>query len=411
MRITHIIAGNLNEGAARGAYWLHLQLLKNGVESQIITNSKYIIKDKKISYVQQGILNKIYFALISRLFKLSLNIYPNRKKYIFSSGLFGSNIKLNKFYLNADVIHLHWINGLISTNVISQINKPLIWTLRDMWPFTGGCHVSMGCDRYKIGCGKCPILGSSSEFDLTKLFLLQKKNKFHKSLQLVGISKWITDCARNSLIFNQNPIAHIPNLINLDNFYPANKEFAKKSLNLPNSKKIILVAAQNLDDPWKGFDLLVESMRFLNTKNCHFVFFGRISTYKFKKLNYSYSELGFLDDDQSLRLAYSAADVFAAPSMFESFGKMIAEAMSCGTPAVCFNTSGQKDIIEHKVSGFKADPYDPINFAEGIDWVLTRDKESYLNLCESATLRILTQFNPDHTANAYISLYKKIIED
>jgi glycosyltransferase involved in cell wall biosynthesis len=411
MKITHIIAGNLNEGAARGAYWLHLQLLKNGVESQIITNSKYIIKDEKISYVQQGILNKIYFALISRLLKLPLFIYPNKKKYIFSSGLFGSKIKLNKFYLNADVIHLHWINGLISTNVISQINKPLIWTLRDMWPFTGGCHVSMGCDRYQIGCGKCPILGSSSELDLTKLFLLQKKEKFHKSLQLVGVSKWITDCAKNSLIFNQNPIVHIPNLINLDIFYPVNKKFARKTLNLPLSKKIILVAAQNLDDPWKGFDLLLESTKYLKTKNWHFVFFGRISTYKLKILNHSYSDLGFLDDDQLLRLAYSAADVFAAPSMFESFGKMIAESMSCGTPAVCFNTSGQKDIIEHEVSGFKADPYDPISFAKGVDWVLTRDKESYLNLCEYATLRILTQFNPDLIANAHVTLYKKVIQN
>jgi hypothetical protein len=154
MKILHIVGGELSSGAARGAYWLQKGLLNLGINSQLLTSSKETYGDQKVTSITSDKTGK-FFALLRKQADHSLqSFYGNRKKLIFSVGLFGFDFTKTREYQEADIIHLHWIcGGLVNIKHLSKIDKPLVWTMRDMWPMTGGCHYSLDCERYKVGCG------------------------------------------------------------------------------------------------------------------------------------------------------------------------------------------------------------------------------------------------------------------
>jgi glycosyltransferase involved in cell wall biosynthesis len=118
------------------------------------------------------------------------------------------------------------------------------------------------------------------------------------------------------------------------------------------------------------------------------------------------TSLGYLSGTEALRTAYSAADVFVAPSRADSFGKTLVEAMSCGTPVVCFNATGPKDIVEHRICGYLAEPFNPLDLAQGIQWVLDQPVETFAELCRNARERAQQCFDSRVIAKAYLALYR-----
>ncbi len=161
MNVLHLVAGELDGGAARGAYWLHRALLELGVDSTILTNAKDTLGDESVISLTQSSLGKLKFAVLHRIGLLPIKAYRNRESLTFNTGLDGIDVTRHPAYESADLVHLHWVNGLVSMRSLRRVKKPLVWTMRDMWPFTGGCHYSMGCDRFRSGCGHCPQLGST----------------------------------------------------------------------------------------------------------------------------------------------------------------------------------------------------------------------------------------------------------
>ena len=113
-----------------------------------------------------------------------------------------------------------------------------------------------------------------------------------------------------------------------------------------------------------------------------------------------------MHDFISMRLIYSAADVFVAPSITEAFGKTIAEAMACGTPAVSFDATGPKDIIDHEQNGYLARPFDASDLAKGISWVLQSDN---CLLSDNARKKIATTFDSRVVAARYKELYEELV--
>jgi glycosyltransferase involved in cell wall biosynthesis len=220
---------------------------------------------------------------------------------------------------------------------LRKINKPIVWTMRDMWPLTGGCHYAMDCEQYRTGCGKCPQLGSQFIHDLSRLVVSNKRRSLKKRMRLIGISEWLSSCARDSFVFSGFKIDTIANNIDTDQFFPVNRVNAREILGLPSNKKIVLVGATSITDFYKGYDLFVESIKSLDMSDIHVVIFGNTNTQALEKLGAQHTILGYLADTISLRLAYSASDVFVAPSRMEAFGKTLVEAMACGTPVVCFD--------------------------------------------------------------------------
>ena len=413
MRVLHLVGGSIESGAGKGALWLHLAQLESGIDSTLVTNSEIGEKYKKLKVFNIcSRLGAYFFEFNKRVLNyLPLKFYKRRNKTIFSSGLDGVNFLDLDCYKNADIIHLHWINGLVSTRLLKKINKPIVWTLRDMWPFTGGCHISMGCTRYENSCGSCPQLGSTSKYDFSRIIYKSKIRYYPSDIVIVGISKWIANCAKESSIFSHNRIEVISNNVNTDLFYPLDKNIARSKLKLNESLKIILLGAEVVGEPWKGFSLFVESLQFLEKSNLHFVFFGKVSSKEIEKLGISYSILGRINSIEELSVIYSAADVFVAPSIYDSFGKTIVEAMACQTLVVCFDATGPKDIVEHKKTGYKALPYSSHDLSNGINWVLNLKPNEYFDLALYSRSRAITLYDSKIIANRYKQLYRNILSN
>ena len=305
---------------------------------------------------------------------------------------------LNKW---AYIINLHLIkNGTIRLNSIRRINKPIVWTIRDMWPFTGGCHYSLDCSKYLESCSNCPIIQKYKFFNITNR-LHGYKNKIYTSkinLNLVSISSWVSECIKNRILKNhRNRIIFNP--IDLTKFFPIDSITSRNILGLPLDRKILLVGSVKGDDRYKGWIEFVSSMKGLSSDILIVTFGKNISI---PSIRHEVINMGYLADEVSMRLLYSSADVFVAPSIQEAFGKTVAESLACGTPCVAFNNSGPKDIIDHLVNGYLAKLEDDSDLTRGIDYFLNINKKEYTNNCVE---KIRSRMSSDLIARQYMDYY------
>jgi glycosyltransferase involved in cell wall biosynthesis len=410
MNILHFSAGSLGGGAARGAYCLHKGLVDLGVESFFVSSGRNNPSDDRLISLNNGVGQNLKFVALPRLGSLPKYFYVKRKPFLFSTGLEGIDITNLEAYRDADIIHLHWINGLLSLKTLKKIKKPVVWTIRDMWPFTGGCHYSMGCDGYTASCGECPQLGSKSKKDLSSFVYRTKKRSLPKTIRPIGISEWITNRANESDIFSGYPVKTIYNNIDLKSFYPEDKVLARKKLGLSESNKIVLIGANSVTDFYKGFDLFLKSLTYFSPDEFQIVTFGTAEIELCKNIKMEVSNLGFITSDEKLRWLYSAADVFVAPSRMDAFGKTVAESMACATPVVCFDACGPSEIVAHKTTGYKAEPFKCEDMANGINWVLNLKGESLKCIQDSSVDRVRTMFNVDVIAKQYHSVYQDMLK-
>ena len=176
------------------------------------------------------LLLKIWYLLPISKFKKWLNFYrfayerflffirekSKAVRFLFSIANVGEDIHKRKDVKQADIVHFHWINeGFISIAGIRKIFKkqksPVVWTLHDMWSFTGGCHHSGDCDRFKQSCGECPFLKHPSAHDLSYRILQKKKKAFAQAnLTVVTCSQWLGGKARESALFANINVVSIP---------------------------------------------------------------------------------------------------------------------------------------------------------------------------------------------------------
>jgi glycosyltransferase involved in cell wall biosynthesis len=328
---------------------------------------------------------------------------------VFSTGITGYPVHKHPQVAAADIINLHWVNsGFVSLSDLIKINKPIVWTLRDMWPMTGICHYALDCHRYKNQCGRCPQLHSHLEYDLSRIIMRRKIKALSKiEVTAVGISRWISECARESAPFRNKRIEVIHNAIDTHGFQPIDKVTARMIFGIPN-KKCILIGAHNVTSYYKGIKEFFDALRLLsNKKKYHVIVFGQQNNDVMAKADIEYTSLGFLHDMPSLRLAYSAADVFVAPSRAEAFGKTLAEAMACGTPVVAFDATGPKDIVDHQLNGYLAKPFDTEDLAHGIEWVISHPQPELL--AKEARDKSMRAFAPNVIARKYLDLYTTIL--
>ena len=407
--VLHLVAGRLDGGAARGAYWLHKALRSKGVGSTILTNARDDLGDSSVISINQNLLNRINLAARREIGRLPVMAYRQRQPTAFNTSFAGIDFTRHDAYEAADIVHLHWVNGLVSTRSLSHVEKPIVWTLRDMWPFTGGCHHALDCDRFTERCGRCPQLGSTNENDLSRRLLTQKAASVPGKLSVVGISQWISEQAKKSSVFGQCNVSTISNNIDTDLFFPVKKALARRELGFEDGLRTVLIGAQDIGSVYKGFDLFLEALDDLRGEGFRLLTFGKPAAGMPEHASFAVTQLGPLGDATLLRLAYSAADVFVAPSRAESFGKTLAEAMGCGTPVVCFDATGPRDIVEHLKDGYKARPFDPGDLANGIRWVLSLDAAEHQSLCHRARQHAVARFDSRVAADQYLDIYRALL--
>ena len=411
MKTLSLSTSDIEGGAARAAYRLHQALQQIDVSSQMVVRAKFSIDRTVIA--EKGILTKLGPPLGG----LPLRFYPKRDRTLFSPQWFPDAIAPKVKQLNPDLVHLHWIcNGYLQIETLAKLKRPLVWTLHDMWAFTGGCHYSQECERYTHSCGACPQLKSNRNWDLSRL-VWQRKARAWKELNLTIVtpSSWLAQCAHSSALFKDLPIEVIPHGLDLEKYKPIEPQTARKLLNLPQNKQLILFGASpgTTGDSRKGFHLLQPAIQNLSNSEwqnqIELVVFGASPPEKPVDLGFRTHHLGQFYDYISLALVYSAADVMVVPSMQEAFGQTASEALACGTPVVAFNATGLTDIVDHQQNGYLAKPFEVEDLAQGIVWVL-ENKERHEKLRMFAREKAEREFTLELQARRYLSLFTKILE-
>lgn len=413
MKVLHLSTQDTNGGAARAAYRLHKGLQNIGLDSQMLVQEKSS-SDKtviapKIRLFQGIAKTKLTFET------LPLKLYRNRSKDTFFSQWLPDRVLPQVAQINPDIINLHWISGaFIQIESIAKFKQPLVWTLHDMWVFTGGCHVARDCQRYTQSCGACPQLNSTNDWDLSRWVHKRKvKALSNLNLTLIAPSAWIAECARSSSLFKSSRVEIIPHGLNTQKYRPIKQNLAREILNLPQDKKLILFGAlEATSDRNKGFHLLQPALQQLSQSgwenNTEVVIFGASQPENPPELGFKTHYLGHLYDDTSLAAVYSAADVMLVPSLQESFGQTASESLACGTPVVAFNATGLKDIVSHQQCGYLAKPYDVDDFAKGITWVLENTQRQE-KLSFYAREKAEREFKLELQARRYSTLFEEVI--
>lgn len=403
---------DIEGGAARAAYRLHTGLKLSGIDSRMLVGLKHSDDLNVIAPTTK--LGKGMAILSPTLDTLPLGFYRKRDRTIFSPACVPENIAKKVSLYNPDIIHLHWIaGGFLRIETLRKFQKPIVWTLHDMWAFTGGCHYDESCGRYQDSCGTCPQLNSKKQSDLSYC-VWKRKMKIWKDLNITIVtpSRWLAECAKKSSIFQKRLVNVIPNGLNIEIYKPVDKGIARERLGLPMDKKLILFGAVNAtSDKRKGYHFLKPAIEGLvNVGFCEkaeLVIFGASEPLEPQNFGMKAHYMGQLHDDISLALLYGATDIFVAPSIQENLSNTVMEALACGTPCVAFDIGGMPDMIVHEYTGYLARSFEAEDLAQGIAWVLKDDKRLKI-LSQQARQKVEKEFDMRLMARRYLDLYKEI---
>jgi len=408
MNILHLNTSDINGGAARAASRLHQALIQEGVASRMLVQVK--TGDAPTVTGPESPAERVMSRIRPDLDQLPLRCYSRRGKTLFHPAWVPSRALTKINQINPDVVHLHWVNGgFLRVEDIARIKQPVVWSLHDMWAFTGGCHYDDGCGKYLTACEACPILKARKKTDLSARIFKRKQRAFSdvSEVTVVGISRWLCDAARNSTLFRNKRIVNIPNPISPDHFRPVEKQQARDMLGLPTDKKIVLFGAHYvLVEPRKGFSLFCQALKGVKTKDVEIAVFGAGRPLAGDVFSFPAHYLGVLHDDLSLRVIYSAADVIVVPSLQENLSNIIMESLACGTPVVGFRIGGNPDMIDHKQNGYLADNLDPAELARGIEWVLEHPAPATLS--QKARQKVIDNFSARQVAGRFLKLYEQL---
>jgi glycosyltransferase involved in cell wall biosynthesis len=413
MNVLFLNAWDTEGGAARAAYRLLGGMRQLGVDARMLVKKKNSTND--FIFGPRTRTDRVMAFLRPILEYYCIKRYPNWNRLSFSPALFPDRLLGQVKKLAPDIIHLHWVgDGFLKVETLARFKRPLVWTLHDSWPFTGGCHMPFDCLRYRQSCGACPTLGSDREDDLSRRLWRRKQQTWRNlDLTVVSPSRWLAECARSSSLFGNTPIEVIPNGLDLQRYRPIDKRIARQALSLPQNRKLLLFGGiRSTSDRNKGFHLLQEALRKLSadgwSRKCELLVFGADPPASLPDFGIKANYLGWLHDDTSLVLYYAAADVFVFPSLQETLGYTAMEAMACGTPCVAFNQGGVPDLIDHKRNGYLAEPFKSEDLEKGIGWVL-ESEERQVHLSRQARLKVEEEFSLHDVAKLYASLYEELL--
>ncbi len=336
-------------------------------------------------------------------------------RFLFNSGLFGRDLRTHPSIQSADIIHLHFTNfGFLSIKNIEQLcslGKPVVWTLHDMWAFTGGCHHSGTCENYQSKCGFCTEFMQKPGINDLSHRLWERKIKAFRNpnLHIITCSHWLRHRAIKSSILKNQQIISIPNTLDLDQiFVPKHKKEAKLSLGLDPEKTLILFVAVRPNAPKKGFKQFIETVQFLeNRTSIQIGIIGNVlDKTPFEAMNLPIHFFGHIQQSEKMATIYQSSDVYVTTSLEENLPNTIMEAMACGTPCVGFEVGGIPEMIEHLENGYVAKAFDVSDFAKGIQEVLANGQE----MGEKARIKALNNYSEQVIAHKHLDFYQQCFQ-
>ena len=316
-------------------------------------------------------INNIKIFLNKIIKKTLLIIYNLKYDNTINFNLFNSHLldKINKS--NFNIINLHWLgNDTLSLNDVNRINKKVIITLHDMWPYTAVEHY-METEEYL----KKYTVNSKNKTNIFIDKIFQNKVKNFKNISnVICASRWQKKMVEKSLIFKQAKKHLIPLPLYFDYWKPIEKKKAKKKLNISNDYySLFLPLSSRFASKRKGLDLLIKSLNKINNIKIILI------TTNYKKINFKNKNIHHINfknsnSNKDLIRIYSATDLFLMPSRYESFGQTLLEAQACNCPAIVFKKTGCEDLIINKTNGYKAEYLNVNDLVKGISWCYKKFK-------------------------------------
>ena len=419
MKILHINKNDSGGGAAVAALRIHRALRSSGTDSNFLVLTKQS-NDPQTNAVGHGLLHTMmshYHFIAERV-----NFLKDEKdvslRYAFSPASTGFDISQHPLVQEADILHLHWINqGFLSLSTLDnlfKLKKPIIWTLHDMWPFTGGCHYAGSCMEFNEHCGYCPFLKHPGRRDLSNRIYLQKKKIYNNaSLNIVACSKWLRSLSSESSLFLNSKVTNIPNAIDTNQFRPLDKDECRRELGLPSDKKLVLFGAANLLDARKGFRYLIEALNIIKenfptlSAKIELIVFGKLKEDISRQLPFAIHNMKFISDTEKLVKIYNSADVFLLPSLQDNLPNTVMESMACQTPVVGFRIGGVPEMIVHEKTGFLAEARNSLSLATGLYETLFLNDTDQMGL--AARERALELYSQKNVALQYQAVYNKAL--
>ncbi len=334
----------------------------------------------------------------------------------------GMDICKNELVQNADLIWIHWVGGdYMSPKTIEELlktGKSVFWTCHDNYPFTGGCHVRMGCDFYEKECGNCPQLQSNRQNDITERLLSEKKRRFdYPNLYMISPSSWMDKNVQKSAVFQNSKHFILPNVIDTKLFHDYDKVQVRDELGLEQDAFVILAGLKSNEKiPYNGTEYLwgilrrvltKEVQKHLGNSKVQIVVFGVVELTHNQDM--PLKNFGYIREHEKLAKVYSAADVYFITSLEDSFNQTAAECMACSTPVVAFRNGGIEDVIDHKKNGYLAEYKNVDDLARGIEWVLNNNPDNVLG--KQGRKKVMEEFSAGVVVEKYIGLYNSTLHD
>lgn len=398
-------------GAAVFTYRLMQALCQEGVEATMLVCDAMGHDEQVVDYARP-LLDKYHF-LAERLQIFCNNGFSRENLFKVDTADWGRDLSSHPVVRDADAVILNWVNqGALSLDSIARIcrsGKPVVWTMHDMWNCTGICHHAYDCERFRQSCGVCVYLASQSSTDLSHRTWRKKKALYAMpNLHFVSVSNWLADKCRESSLLADKRVEVIPNTMPVDSFAYERKPNA--DMGLQPDVKVLAMGAARLDDPVKGFDILIDTTRYIREQHpqladkLHLVLFGGIRDASLlQRLALPYTHLGAIRSE-AVADVMAHADVVLSTSLYESFGGTLIEGQAAGCMPVTFGNGGQRDIVDHLRTGYIAQYKSCEDVANGIEWAVTTAVDRVLLHDE-----VVSRFSPRVVARRYINYITSLL--
>ena len=415
MRVLIVNTSEKTGGAAVAANRLMEALNNNGVKA------KMLVRDKETRHLTVCGLRpswRLRWHFLWERLIIWLHLHLQRE-HLFEIDIAncGTDITQLPEFREADVVHLHWINqGMLSLRDIRKImeEKPVVWTMHDIWPATAICHYARGCERFLMECSSCPLLPAAGAHDLSNKVWHRKQQMLSgRRVTYVCCSQWLADEARKSALLHGQKIVSIPNTIDTRLFCPTDKRQAREALQLPLDKRIILFVSQRVTDARKGVSYLTEAIRLLVEadpavkETTAVAILGGHAEEVTEQLALPALPLGYVNDAKRIVQVYNAADVFVLPSLEDNLPNTLMAAMACGVPCVGFRVGGIPEMIDHRQNGYVADFQQAEDLAHGIRYVL--EEADYEALSHQCVQKVAHCWSGQSVAKRYLEVYEQAL--
>ena len=405
MKVVQVNGGDKGGGATNASYRLHHELLSRGHDSYILAAKTTAAEERIAKLPEHSLLERVGRRYWDRK---GLNNLEIRSSF---------RLRNHEYLRDGNpALHFHNIHGgYFNYRALAKAtrNQPAVWTLHDMWAFTGHCVYSYDCNRWRTGCGQCPYPDEYPRIlrDATDEEWKLKQQTYAKSqLFITSPSRWLAQLAQEGIL-GKFDIRAIPNGIDTKVFQPGDKAQLRRELDIDEGRVVLLWGTHQLTDLRKGGDVIAKLAETLPSE-----FRDRVTLLAFGSGTEALPEqlpgmdvrpFGFVKTDEEMARVLSAADILLFPSRADNLPFTVMEALACGLPVVAFDVGGIPEMVRDGDTGFLVPPFEIDQFVGKVLDLADSDEIRH-RMAQDCRRIAVAEYGIDLMADRYLSLYEEI---